>query len=300
MNARMFSVTPVYDLLLRGTQALPVGLSQLHLATADQLCRLHYKPGCITTVKARLKDLTDQGFIQADAIPTKRARSPYYYALAQKGLRYLEDAGCDTSETFRASREANKHSLFIEHTLELNDVLISASLLRRGQGYYLDSFQHERSLKRRPYKATWRDQREGYTQTFTVIPDAFLDFRLALADGRQRRLPVILEHDRGTEEQRYFRRRIRAYIVLLKSEMYKELFGVRTLTIAFTTFAGEARRKQMREWTKAELAATNEGSDIGGAFYFATAVRPLDPHSLWQSACWYTVYSDQPVTLLAL
>src|SRR5581483_6384142 len=158
MAARTFHITPVYDLLLRGTPAMPVGLYHLQLATAEQLCRLHYSPGSITTVKARLKNLADHGFIQADAIPTKFFRSPYYYVLGQKGMHYLEAVGCDTSESFRASREGNKHALFIEHTLELNDVLISAALLNRAaSSYRLDSFIHERSLKRKLYKATWKD-----------------------------------------------------------------------------------------------------------------------------------------------
>src|SRR5690242_13568638 len=107
----MFRITPVYDLLLRGSTATPVGLYHLHMATAEQLTRLHYKAGSINKVKARLKDLTDHGFIQADAIPTKKGNGPYYYMLSQQGVRYLEEAGCDTSDTFRVSRETNRHAL---------------------------------------------------------------------------------------------------------------------------------------------------------------------------------------------
>lgn len=193
----MLRITPVYDLLLRGSSTTPVGLYHLHMATAEQLTRLHYKAGSINKVKARLKDLTDNGFLQADAQPTKKGNGPYYYMLDQQGMRYLEDVGCDTSETFRASREGNKHALFVEHTLELNDVLIAAALLERTvPNYRLDSFIHERALKRWPYKAVWRT--EAGAQAFTVIPDTFLDFRSLLPDGRQRRMPLLLEHDRGT------------------------------------------------------------------------------------------------------
>ena len=54
-----FTINPVHDLLLRGTLEMPVGLYHLYLATALQLCALHYKPGMLTTVKARLKTLED-------------------------------------------------------------------------------------------------------------------------------------------------------------------------------------------------------------------------------------------------
>ena len=47
---RAFIVTPVHDVLLRN-------LNTLHLATAEQLTRLNYRRGMLTTVKTRLKDL---------------------------------------------------------------------------------------------------------------------------------------------------------------------------------------------------------------------------------------------------
>jgi hypothetical protein len=95
-TTKPFTVTPVYDLLLRGGQDMQVGLYQLHLATAEQLTVLHYKPGMLKTVKKRLKMLVNNGFIQADCIPTKRFKSPYYYTLDTKGMRYLESIGFDT------------------------------------------------------------------------------------------------------------------------------------------------------------------------------------------------------------
>ncbi len=76
-----FVVTPVCDILLRGTSDMPIGLYHLGIATAEQLCRLHYSRGTIKTVKARLLLLSDHGYVQSDGIPSKTGRSPYYYAL---------------------------------------------------------------------------------------------------------------------------------------------------------------------------------------------------------------------------
>jgi hypothetical protein len=288
-------ITPRYDVLLRGTPDMPIGLAQLHLATAEQLCRLHYSMGSLKGVKAKLRTLVDYHYVQYDAIPTKFTRSPYYYALDRLSIRYLAQAGTDVSETFRAGKEVNKHSLFVEHTLELNDILIAAALLKRSApNYWLDSFIHERVLKRRPYKATWQGG------NFSLIPDAFLDFRVRLPDGSQRRMPILIEHDRGSEEQRYFRRRIRAYSVLLKTEAYKLWFQAKGITIAFTTFAGPERLKRMRDWTRQELAASGEPKALERRFYFTNLVRPIDPCHLWLEPCWYTpCEEDQPISLLA-
>src|SRR6266699_4027435 len=100
-----FAITPVHDLLLRGSQDMPVGLYHLHLATAEQLTRLHYKAGMRKTVSKRLKVLVDNGYIQADCIPTTFMKSPYYYALDTKGMHYLPGIGLDTDKSFRASKE---------------------------------------------------------------------------------------------------------------------------------------------------------------------------------------------------
>ena len=82
-----FRVRPIHNVLLFGTPDVPVGLYHLQVATADQLCRLHYSPGSIKAIKARLKVLVDEGYLQADCIPTKHSKSPYYYTLAASGMR---------------------------------------------------------------------------------------------------------------------------------------------------------------------------------------------------------------------
>jgi hypothetical protein len=205
------------------------------------------------------------------------------------------------------AKRRTRQYLFLQHALELGDILIAAALLKRADPRYcLERFIHERTLKRSPYRATWETRKCStyHMETATLIPDAFLDFRLVTLTGT-RRLPVLLEHDRGTEEQRHFRQRIRAYISLLKSQGYKEWLGVRTMTIAFTTFTGGKRLSQMREWTQQELASTNEPRSIELIFCFtaldqATLTGPDGPRQTWLEVGWRTAYEgEQPVALLA-
>lgn len=261
-SASDFVITSAHDKLLRS-------LHRLYMLTARQLTTLHYSPGTINTVKERLKTLGDSGYVQAREIPSTQMRMPFYYTLGKEGMRYLESVGCDMPESWRASKEADKHALFVEHTLELNDLLISALLLRGNAR--LHSLTHERVLKRQPYKASWNGG------TFTVIPDAFLDFYVTV-DGVVRRMPVLLEHDRGTEEQSYFRRRIRAYMMLLKTGSYQQLFGANAVTVAFTTFQGEGRAEQMGKWALLELEPS-----LVGLFRFVSLTPPLDPVQTWRA-----------------
>jgi hypothetical protein len=291
-NKKPFAITPVYDLLLRGSSDIPIGLYHLHLATAEQLTRLHYKAGMLKTVSKRLKALVDNGFIQADCIPTKLFKSPYYYTLDTKGMRYLESIGLDTDISFRASKELSESYLHLRHALELNDVYIAALQLKAvtGNRYYLSRYIQERTFKRSPLMVT------ANGVTIRLIPDGFLDIR-----QRRQLLPdlsllLLLEHDRGTEQQEHFRRRIRAYSAFISSGAHKQLLGVERVTVAFTTFVSTKRLLQMREWTEAELATEPQ---LAGLFIFAELPRPLEPRHLLFERRWFTLTNDQPIALLS-
>jgi Replication-relaxation len=273
---RPFHISLVHDRLLRGSVAMPCGLYQLHLATAEQLCRLHYSPKSVKWVKAKLKQLVDNGYIQADAIPTRHFNSPYYYTLTSRGMWYLAAQGLDITGSYRGSRETDKHYLFIAHTQELNDLIISALLLKRyNRTAWLESFIHERTLKGKPYK----------TREFTVVPDAFLRFRFLSGNT----LAFLVEHDRGTEEQLHFRRRIRAYASLLQEE---------PMSVLFTTSAGMARFDQMREWTRKELDEVHAPTQIARLFFF-TVFRPPLTANLWLEPCWHSLFTQPPFSLLS-
>lgn len=278
-----FTLTPVYDLLLRGSLQVPYGLYQLQLLTAEQITRLHYKPGMLTTVKARLKILTDHGYLQADAMPLRHETtrgplysSPYYYTLGPKGVRYLKEAGYDVGMSWRPSKEVEKSLLFLQHTLEINDILISAARITDPR-YRLERLTHERVLKRKPFTFSYQGVSYG------LVPDGFLRFE---TPTRSRRF--LLEHDRAREPNADIRRKIRAYRALLRTEPFPVLF---------TTYEGEGHRDRLRSWVRAELDRAKEPPEIGRSFFFAAFARPPGP-DVWTQTVWYTPYDGTPQALL--
>src|SRR5437764_6764786 len=156
---KSFVITPVYDLLLRD-------LNTLQRATAEQLTRLNYKMGMLTTVKQRLKDLADAGYVLPLYHPS--IRLPYMYALDRKGLNYLAAQGVDVREYFRPSQEEDsaKNFLFREHMLAISDLLIHALLFVKSEpSYRISSMLHERYFKNHPIKATYTRNNREETKT---------------------------------------------------------------------------------------------------------------------------------------
>jgi len=289
-----FVITPVHDLLLRD-------LHMLQRASAEQLTRLNYKMGMLTTVKARLKDLADNRYVLPLSHPS--IRLPYVYALDRKGLNYLHSLGVDVREYFRPSQEEDsaKNFLFREHMLAISDILIHSLLFEKSEASYrISSMLHERFFKNHPMKATYtRNNRE---ETKTIVPDAYLDFVYTRPDGKKETIPVLWELDRGTEDQKFFRRRIRAYIVFLKSRSFKTLFSIENITVAFATTKDHNRIRQMREWTRKELAVTNEPSWLSQLFLFTSLpenMAEIEPRQLFLDPVWYLPSDDEnPVSLL--
>lgn len=288
--SKAFAITPVHDLLLRGSQDMPIGLYHLRLATAEQLTRLHYKAGMLKTVSKRLKLLVDNGYIQADCIPTKNFKSPYYYTLDTKGMHYLAGIGIDTDVNFRASKEVSESYLHLKHALELNDVLIAALKLKYADPrYYLARYVQERTLKRRPFKVAYNGA------STSLIPDGFLDIHKRTQDQPDPSLSIILEHDRGTEQQDHFRRRIRAYKAFLLADGPMQLFAAQKAVIAFTTFQPWKRVTQMRAWAWEELQGD---AQLASRFIFTELPRPLEPKHLLFERRWATLPDSQLIALL--
>src|SRR5437764_1735748 len=173
---KAFVVTPVHNLLLHN-------LNTLQRATAEQLTRLNYKMGMLNTVKARLKDLTDNRYVLPLSHPS--IRLPYMYALSRKGLNHLAGQGIDVREYFRPSQEEDtaKNFLFREHMLAISDILIHALLFVKSKpSYRIGTMQHERVFKNTAIKATYT--RSGREETKTIVPDAYLAFVYTNPSGK--------------------------------------------------------------------------------------------------------------------
>jgi len=249
--------------------------------TAKQVCRLHYSPGSFTRVEKLLKELRENQYLLWDLVPTKRrfGSSPAYYWLAKRGVANLRKSGCDVSLLPYPSDKIELKSLFIPHTLSVNDFLIAAGLLPRiASEISLFEMRHELLLKR--------------TIKGAVIPDGWLDFRR----GKEQ-MCFCLELDRGTEDGKVFRRKIQALVSFAKTH-YQQVFQTPSITILFATTAGTQRLGAMCSWTEQELSSMQVTSEADLFRFAAIPEGELDPRWLFFAPIWLPPFAHTPLPLL--
>lgn len=179
--------------------------------------------------------------------------------------------------------------------LAISDVLIHSLLFVRSEpSHHIRTMLHERFFKNHPIRATYtRDKSE---ETKTLVPDCYIEFASIGQNGNEDIIPVLWELDRGTEDQKFFRKRIRAYIVFLRSRTFEAVFGIKNITIAFATTDDHNRIRKMQEWTQKELSTTNEPSWLGQLFLFTKLpeiMNEIEPRQLFLDPVWYTPSDSQ-------
>lgn len=249
---------------------------------------LGYSKNSLPTVRTRLRHLEKKGYIASLLLPTVgTGNSPKIFSLASSGIKYLRNEGYDVSHRYHSTEQKEKHYLFLQHTLAVNEVLIAASLVgKRFPQVSLYEFRHERELKRDPekftitlYHDTEDDTQEAVVwkqEAFYFVPDAFLDFRIE-QENKTFRSAILVELDRDTTERRRFQEKIRGLLTYVKSERHVRRYKARKITIAFVTTGGQKRVEKMREWTRTELAKTHDTWNYGYTFVFTALPHLIDP-----------------------
>ena len=282
-KAHPYIIGPKDDDILRAVY-------RYHYLSIDQICRLLYSTGGRTTAATRLKGLADAGYLQRIVIPSRLGNGPVVYTLARKGMKFLAEAGFSVPTRARPKDTQQQSYLFFSHTLAVNDVLISTELLSRSYPGSIELRQllPELELKRNPVAVD-----DGAGGKLTIIPDAYIDLVLAGTE----RMCLALELDRGTEEQKKSRKKVRGLVAFAQGP-YQQAYGTDALTVCVVATPGQPRLRQLYEWTVAELTAIGQQGEAD-LFRFTTFnPATLPPEQLFFGAGWFIPYSTKPVPLI--
>lgn len=286
-SAQSGEVTPAKRTIL-------VVLARYHYLTARQCTRLLYAATSLTRVQMLLKELADDGYCQRLFLPrpSPHGRVPAVYTLGRAGRVHLATLGIDVPARLRPSEETKHAYLFLDHTLAVNDALISMALLaRRVPAITIRQMRHERDLRRTPIAVVTPDGKRA-----SVIPDGWLDLRVAMPDGLYRSC-IALEVDRGTTEQRAFRRKVARWVAATGGP-YQSVFGTDLLTVAIVATPGEGRAEQLLRWIAAELTALHR-ADAADLFRVTSVdAAAVDPATVYCGPVWCRCDRETPVPLI--
>lgn len=240
----------------------------------DQIQRLFFPSR--NTANARLKLLYHNRFLDRRFVPVEygQGTSQALYLLDERGANVTaRKLGVDRGEVNWRASHNEVGTIFLEHTLMVNDTRIAFTLAAEEAGYQVSKWIEERELKADADHVVTSTP-GGRQRRVAVVPDGY--FILDLGDKRAH---FFLEVDRATESNKRWRRKIEAYQAYTRSGKYTQRYGTRSLRI-LTVTTGERRL--------ANLKGTTEGAGGGRMFWFTTFEEAMEERILsqpvWQVA----------------
>jgi Replication-relaxation len=265
--------------------------------TLREVTRLFFALGSKNHAGEYLKRLAEHRYLDRFPLPAARPGNPeFVYMMGHMGIKYLRDVGADVDGYVRPAHDPTY--LHLQHTLCLNDVLIALALLGRDDpAVSLVQMRHEWMLKQTPLSVQLT-RPEG-KETVAIVPDAWVDVIVTVGNKR-RRMPVWIELDRGTIEQRQWRRKARGIVAAVVSNAYAKQFGTSSIAVAYITTAGERRTSQMRAWTIAELQQLRKMDESEMFLFTHLPDGDIDPKRLFLKPVWSTVAEGNRVPLFMM
>jgi Replication-relaxation len=278
-------------------------ISKFRLATREQIERLHFPPvnghdhlTRTSSVRHRLKLLFHHRYVERLPVPVNRASWAWrpVYRLAKKGAEVIAcEQGVSLSQLsywgkgFDAqSRRGRASHLFVDHLLKINDVRTAVMLAAEEQGYQIEQWIDDATLKsevRKEY-VTLRRQ-SGLGTKVAVIPDGYFVINLGT-----RRAHFFLELDQATMGSQRWKTKVLAYKKYLESGKYQERYKTKSLRI-LTVTTTEKRLKNLRQIT--EKAG-------GGRIFWFTTQDKVEPNQIFSGSIWSVGGEEQAWALLTV
>jgi hypothetical protein len=291
-------------------------IHQLRYITAWDITRLYYTQTSINHVREILsllsgkKDYEERQYLYRFPLPNTRiGNTEKIYTLGSQGRSYLQSQGMLVDWYFRPYKVAGMTYQNCLHALTLTRFLVAAQVfVKQHPEWELSTMRTEYELKKELAEEHAKKHAASITLTpdngkaeekIMVIPDAWLEFHHTTGNKGSWR-PVFLEIDRGSEQQKYFKRQIRARALFLANGGYKKLFGTNKGVIAYATTGNLTRVHTMRKWTKEVLAELNL-KKLSSRFLFCslTPSWEQDENSLFLAPLWSRAVDKHAVPLLA-
>jgi hypothetical protein len=280
----------------KGAEKILIALAEFDYLTAEQLTRLLYAPNSISFVRKKLKALVAAGFVLA--LPRRSVTMPRVYTLTSTGSAYAAALGIQDARRVRPVDERDKarNLLFLEHSLAVSDILISARLLSQTHpGIQLSRMYTERQLKRKIYV--------DIPERILIEPDASCEFTIAetwheAPQTWQDFFHIELYRNLPPVEWR-FKQKIQGYVAYATTGQHEALFATPAIGIAVITQKDEITAT-LKRWTEDVLHKTAQPEQGGLFFFYSLDPATASPEEMFLSPFWEQPLSSAKTPLLVL
>lgn len=212
-------------------------IHQLRYVTAWDITRLYNTQTSINHVREILsllsgkKDYAERHFLYRFPLPNTRiGNTEKICTLGSEGRSYLQSQGMRVDWYFRPYKVAGMTYQNCLHALTLTRFLVAAKVfVKKHPEWELTTMRTEYELKQEIAEEHAKKQAASITltpdngkeeETVIVIPDVWLLFHNTTSKKGSWH-PVLLEIDRGSEQQKYFKRQIKARALVLTNGAIK-------------------------------------------------------------------------------
>lgn len=280
---------PPAMVLMERDQAILRAVQQFRLITREQVEQLLFLPEHgqahltkTSKVRERLKLLFHHGYLER--MPTPVAPGAWawrpVYRLGRKGAELLSQTQEVEASPLaywgkgddKDHRKSAPSLLFLTHTLAINDVRIAVLLAAKAQGYTVDRWLDDTTLKSAEMKEyVLVSPNDRHKLRVPVIPDAYFILNLG-----NRRAHFFLELDRATMTTERWKTRVLAYQEFIRSGRYQERYGTRSLRILTVTTTPQ-RLESLRNTTQ---------KVNGGDLFWFTPIDQATPATILSAPIW--------------
>jgi hypothetical protein len=280
----------------KGAEKILIALAEFDYLTAEQLTRLLYSENSISFVRKKLKALVAAGFVLA--LPRRSVTLPRVYTLTSTGSAYTAALGIQDARRVRPVDERDKarNLLFLEHSLAVSDVLISARLLSQTHpGIALTRMYTERQLKRKIYVAI--------PEKICIEPDTSCEFRITETWHQE---PQTWEDFFYLEVYRNlppvdwrFKQKIKGYVAYAATGQHEALFATPAIGIAVIAQKDDVTAT-LKRWTEDVLRKAAQPEQAGLFFFCNLDPATASPEEMFLSPFWEQPLSSAKTPLLVL
>jgi len=247
-------------------------MSTYRFMTAVDVAHALFSPASLTHVRSMLtrlaggEDYKERECLYRFPLASGKAGNPQrVFTLGSAGREVVRSLGLPVAWYYRPSKTGRLQSNYLNHQLLLTRFVVCARRFAKEHPNY--SLVDVRLC----YELEGQIVKRGAE---TVVPDAWLHVE-RVAD--EKRFPILVEIDRGSEDQERLKNHVRGRLEFIRSGEYERVFGTPAVVIAYATTGrvpahAASRRHTMAAWTM-EVLRELEIENWAGIFRLTSALE---------------------------